>query len=70
MNKEDEAKIKNIEKFELSEDEVLLIKISKECTQNYTASLAKSLRQNFPNNTIVFATEDVEFQIFKPKKES
>ncbi len=69
MNSADEAKIKSIEKFELSEDEVLLIKVDKDSSQNYTHSLATALRRNFPKNTIVFATDDVEFQIFKPKKE-
>lgn len=69
MNREDEAKIKSIEKFELSEDEVLLIKIDKDTTQSYTKSLANALRQNFPNNTIVFATTEVDFQIYKPKKD-
>jgi len=69
MNQNDEAKIKSIEKFELSEDEVLLIKIDKDTTQSYTKSLANALRQNFPNNTIVFATTEVDFQIYKPKKD-
>jgi superfamily I DNA and RNA helicase len=69
MNQNDEAKIKSIEKFELSEDEVLLIKIDKDTSQGYTKSLANALRQNFPNNTIVFATTEVDFQIYKPKKE-
>ncbi len=69
MNREDEAKIKSIEKFELSDDEVLLIKINKDTSQSYTKSLANALRQNFPNNTIVFATTEVDFQIYKPKKD-
>ena len=69
MNLEDEAKIKSIEKFEISEDEVILIKISNESTHNYTTSIARAMRKNFPNNTIIFANEDTEFQIFKPKKE-
>jgi hypothetical protein len=69
MNQNDEAKIKSIEKFELSDDEVLLIKINKDTPQSYIQSLANTLRQNFPNNTIVFATTEVDFQIYKPKKD-
>lgn len=69
MHTEDEAKIKSIEKFELSRDDVLLIKIDKYTTQKYTSSLANALRNNFPHNTIVFAHEDVSFEIYTPKKD-
>ena len=34
-----------------------------------THTLASILRKNFPNNTIMFVTDDVTFEIYKPKKE-
>lgn len=69
MNEHDSAQIKEIEKFSLTEDDVLVITVDRDVTQKYVQSLATSLRKNFPKNTIMFLYDSIDIQIYTPKKD-